>query len=474
MPMNKELQSHLRKSSAPPVLMFKIEEPTPLKRYAVQFLLQSLGYPAVESSTDECDLYYGNRFTSGNSTITIREDLSHVLPNDFEQLGANENPTITFDIVGATARLLTDSVNTYGEWDSHDRLTFSSSFQGRHQCSRVPLVNIFVERLRCPLERHCGAPGVPPLPRGKKAAIGLSHDVDRLERWADVRGFLRTGKHALYASRSVLLNAIHCHDNFRLLRELIKFEESLGVTSTFLFATESRYSAYGVRHDVAYDVEQPAVRALLEHIQSRGFEIGLHASYTSFREPDRFRMERNRLRSLSRGEIAGVRHHCWHLGREVDATLAMHEQAGFRYDSSIAFNYDLGFRRSVALPYYPWLSKAARPVQVLQLPVFCMDGNLFYRHSLVDEALEQIMGIVATLKQLGGTGVIDWHSDTSHPQTHGFERWGQAYFKLLRMLSEDSTLWVTHLGELASWATSRNRFLESASAQSCGVRAATV
>jgi hypothetical protein len=471
--MDKATYAYSFQSGVPPVLTFKIEQPTALKRYALGFLLQTLGYPAVESESEDCDLYYGNRSAFCTPRVTICENPSHVLPKDLEELGANDDSRITFDIVGATTRLLTDSVNSSGQWDSFDRLTFDSSFQGRNQCSRVPLVNIFVERLRRPLTRFSGNEGASLLPRGKKAAIGLSHDVDRLERWADVRGLLHTGKHVLYAARSVLLNAIRRHDNFQLIRELIKFEERLGFTSTFLFATENRYSAYGVRHDVAYDVEQPAVRALFEHIQSQGFEIGLHASYNAYRGPDRFRTERKCLQSLSRAEVAGVRHHCWHLGHEVDETLAMHEQAGFSYDSSIAFNYDLGFRRSVALPYFPWWSKEDRPIQVLQLPVFCMDGNLFYRHSSIDGALEQIMSVVATLKQLGGTGVIDWHSDTSHPKTRGFERWGQAYSRLLEMLAEDSTLWVTNLGELASWTTSRNRFLNSKSVLPRGARAMT-
>jgi hypothetical protein len=470
--MIREIPQSAGKSAKPPVLLFKIEQPTPLKRYALRFLLQSLGYPAVESTTDECDLYYGNRFASRVSAVTIREDSSHVLPDDLTRLGANEKANIAFDVVGATARLLTDSVNSSGEWDSFDRLTFRSSFQSQRQCSRTPVVNIFVECLRRPLEHHCGAPGAPLLPPGKKAAIGLSHDVDRLERWADVRGFLRTGKRGLYAARSILLNAIHRHDSFHLIRDLIAFEERLGFTSTFLFATESRYSPYSARHDVAYDIEQPAMRALFGHIQSQGFEIGLHASYNAYRRPERFRTERKRLQSLSGAEIAGVRHHCWHLGREVDETLAMHGQAGFSYDSSIAFNYDLGFRRSVALPYYPWWSREQRPIHVLQLPVFCMDGNLFYRDSSVKEALEQIGGMVATIKQWGGIGVIDWHSDTSHPKTRGFERWGQAYFRLLKRLADESTLWVTNLGELASWFARRNRSLESESALTSNARAA--
>ena len=459
--MEKKLQELARESLTPPVVTFKIEQPTPLKRYALQFLVHTLGYPAVECDDGDCDLYYGNRLDSCRNALSIRQDSSHVIPADVTQLGANENPRIAFDIVGATTQLLTDSVNAARTYDSFDRLTYPSSFQSRKQCGRIPLINAYAECLRRPLERHCGSSGMPLLPQGKRAAIGLSHDVDRLERWADVRGFLHTGKHALYAGRSIWLNVIHRHDRFQLLRQLIDREKRLGFTSTFLFATESRYSAYGARHDVAYDIRQPAVRGLLDYLQNKGFEIGLHASFNALENEDRFVAEREQLQSLTGAEISGVRHHCWHLGRDVDTTLAMHEKAGFSYDSSLAFNYDLAFRRSVALPYYPWFAKEQRPLRVLQLPVFCMDGNLFYRDVSVESALEEIMGMIANLKEWGGVGVIDWHSDTAHPGTRGYERWGEAYCQLLEALAEDSSLWVANLSELDSWFTGRNRQLES-------------
>lgn len=472
--MERKLQGFARESLTSPVVTLKIEQPTPLKRYALQFLIHALGYSAVECDNGDCDLYYGNRIDPCKNAISIQEDPSHVIPEDVTQLGANENPRIAFDIVGATAQLLTDSVNSAGTYDSFDRLTYPSSFQSRKRCGRIPLINIYAECLRRPLERRCGTAGVPLLPPGKKAAIGLSHDVDRLERWADVRGFLHTGKRGLYAARSVWLNAIHRHDRFQLLREMIEHEERLGFTSTFLFATESRYSAYGARHDVAYDIEQSSVRGALDFIQNKGFEIGLHASYNALENEDRFAAERERLRSLTGAEISAVRHHCWHLGREVETTLAMQEKAGFSYDSSIAFNYDLAFRRNAALPYYPWFSKEQRPLKVLQLPVFCMDGNLFYRDVSAARALEEITGMIATLKEWGGVGVIDWHSDTSHPQARGFERWGEAYYQLLDTLAEDSSLWIANLGELESWFTKRNRQLESQRPLLRAANAATV
>ena len=66
-------------------------------------------------------------------------------------------------------------------------------------------------------------------------------------------------------------------------------------------------------------------------------------------------------------------HHYWHMGKNIDKTLEMHEYADFEYDSSIAYNEEIGFRRNVAYPYYPWIESMNRSLNILQLPVFCMD-----------------------------------------------------------------------------------------------------
>jgi hypothetical protein len=156
-------------------------------------------------------------------------------------------------------------------------------------------------------------------------------------------------------------------------------------------------------------------------------------------------------------DAVGVRHHYWHLGPQPDRTLRLHELAGFAYDASIAFDDHLGFRRNVALPYRPWSEDTGQAIGTLQIPTFCMDGNLFYqRDRTVHSAVEEIARTVATIKQLGGLGAIDWHVRMAYPGNREYANWGRAYQAIIQALAADPELWVTNLGEIANWVTQRD------------------
>jgi hypothetical protein len=348
-------------------------------------------------------------------------------------------------------------------YDQHDRLVYASSWQAEKECGQVPVVNAYVCALGKALRGLIPGEPLPLWPGGKLAAIGLSHDVDRLDAWSEIKGSIQrpSSGYLLDAARSVLRNIVRPHDDFGLFRDLIRYEASLGFQSTFMFASVNRYSPYSDPHDVAYDITSIEVRRLFDSILSSGFEIGLHTSYNAREDSSRFSFERRRLEDLTGGEVRGQRHHFWHTARHAELTLKQHEDAGFSYDSSIAFNDHLGFRRNTALAYFPWLAERDCAVKVMELPVFCMDGNLFYRPEQAGgDQLDRILAFVKSLKYYRGIGVVDWHSDTSHPSTPGYQNWGACYFALLQALAEDSSLWVTSLGEIVTWMQQRRARLE--------------
>jgi hypothetical protein len=442
-----------------------------VKQYAIEFSLHILGYRARQVETPrECNLFYGDRAVSEcSAAVFVPEAPQHgALWQDALKPGFTPDPVLPFDVVRAIGLLLTDSVNRRDVrpgvagrvvYDNHDRLAYPSSWQAANGCGEIPVVNAYVAALGRALKRMIPGEPLPLWPAGKCAAIGLSHDVDRLDLWAELKGCLSrpNAGYIVDATRSIIRNTLRRHDDFGLFRDLIRLEAELGFRSTFLFASVNRYQKGGDFHDVAYDIAEEKVRDLFDYILSRDFEIGLHSSYCARAgAAARFSQERLRLEKFTGTKVLGQRHHFWHTAIEAEQTIAHHEEAGFGYDSSIAFNDHLGFRRNVALPYHPWLPAAGRPVQVLELPVFCMDGNVFYRPGQRgDGQADQIRALVATLKEYGGVGVLDWHSDTSHPKTPGYQTWGACYLSLLRTFTEDSTLWVTSLGQLSRWIEQR-------------------
>ena len=448
---------------------------TPELGYVAQFLAVSAGFRLVfveHGGSEPIDIAHGIDTTAAPITIPLR-------PNDrlwAELIDGRLAPeavesSIPVDILHATAAHLTDSVHgdlAPAARDSHGRLRSCASFAARAGFDRMPIVNRFVEVFASVVSRTIGIEPMPRWPFGRCAAIGLSHDVDRPDKYAILRA-IRTGRFMRPRSFPYYFARVG-HDflqwtrdrdrnGFWLFDQITEMEREAGVSSSFLFATMPAYGAYGSTHDVLYDPAWPHFRPVFERLQDDGFDIGLHASYNAYAERGRIAHEKALLEAITGASAIGIRHHYWHLGPDEAATLREHETAGFRYDSSMAFNDRPGFRRSVALPFRPWDAHEARPLRVLQLPVAGFDSAIMRRKPVADDALKELRAVVNTVKGNAGLGVIDWHVRTSMPANREFFSWGETYRRIVEELADDTDLWVTDLRRITEWVEDRERKL---------------
>jgi peptidoglycan/xylan/chitin deacetylase (PgdA/CDA1 family) len=464
--------------------LYYVEQPDPRAEAVLAFVLESLGIPAGRAVPpalwERPHLVYG-----GPQAVRPNGVLIHRNPRDPfwpELLGGTFEPAslggeIAFDVVGAIGAFLRDEVHhdlDPSAYDVHDRLNFAASAPARAGFGDIPVVNRYVEFIGRVLRGRLGMVGRPRWPDGRRAAIGLSHDVDLPNRYALLQSAVRPwrlrGGPRTYLRRTIELTARRARDrnpgDYWLFDRVMDSEAAHGFRSTFFFATVPFHARLGAPLDVAYDAGRREFRSVFRSIVDAGFEIGLHASYRAHEDASRLVAERARLSALTNREIAGVRHHYWHMGRDVEATLRSHERAGFVYDTSLAFNDHLGFRRSVALPFYPFDPLLGRPLRTVQLPTFCMDGNLFYVSSDVDAAVEAVGRMIDRIVEVGGLGVIDWHIQTSFPANDEFRAWGIAYQEILSLLAGRSDLWVTSPEAIAEWV---GRATTESSAGSVGV-----
>jgi hypothetical protein len=450
-------------------LAFALERESQLDRYVVGFVADALGLRAVETEATARRpiLYYGNEPPQGLRGVVIPRRPGDVLWRELLDGSLDSGtfgPRLAFDLISAIGALLTDAVNAGRPRDRHARLPFAASFQAEQLVGEEPLVDRYIEALRVVVRRELDADLRSRWPEGKRAAIGLSHDVDRPYKWGILRA-IREGRHPptigelpRYAAKAVytaLQRARRPVDDFWLFERVVEAEQRHAFRSTFFFASMPAFGAWGTFEDVYYDLAWPRFRPVFASLREAGFGIGLHASYGAHRGLERLAFERDRLSDLSGVEPRGLRHHLWHLGRDEPAALRLHERAGFAFDASLAFNDHLGFRRSVALPFRPWDPLEQRPLRTLQLPTFCMDGNLFYGGSSVADAIRQVERYLAAIKAVGGFGSIDWHVRASIPANREFRPWGEAYMAILEQLAADPEVWVTSLDEVAAWVESR-------------------
>jgi hypothetical protein len=456
-------------------ISYRIQEPSALAEYVIQFVFGTLGIPVLETTDPAPDLYYGDN-EDIECRLRIPQQPDDVLWTDLLEGRVTvsdieaSRPVLPFDLLSGIAAFVTDAVNADAnseDFDLHDRLTYEGSFQAASGFGETPIVNRYVGFLGDVFQAFLDTERQPLWPEGMRCAVALSHDVDAPIKhgasggpWVDshasiTRNLITNLYRAKHGIEKLFGSTGLEHWHFPFIMDA---ESMRGFKSSFMFAVTRRFDRTGhPDYDVSYDAGAARFRDLYRQLTTRDFETGLHAGYLAYEQPSRFEEERSKLEQLSEMPVRGVRHHVWHTGKDVEAALEAHESAGFEYDSSLAFNRHAILRRSVALPYRPWVARLQRAVDVIQIPVALMDGHLFYQRFNENEALERGKTVIDMIRDAGGVGAIDWHVRTSNPDSKVFAAWGRTYLGLLDYLSELDDVWVTNLAEISDWTRARER-----------------
>lgn len=458
------------------IISYFIENETKEDEYIFEFIFDTLGFNSKKIDTPiDASICYVKKFNAkglSGKSIIFQKDESHVIWDDLiiNKVDASSlSNVLPFDIINALAFFLLDKGNKElhsSSFDEHQRLISYKSFQFRNGIGAVPIVNKYILFLKVLLEYRLDIKLKPFYPNGKKACVILSHDVDRPDKHAFLKNYplipkdkncnavFKHYRHLMTLIKGYLLD--RNRQEYWCFDEIIKEELRFGFKSTSYFAVINNFHKDGHILDVSYSINYPKFKTVFKKMRDHGFEVGLHASYNAFIDKARFNYEKATLEVVSKSEIIGLRHHYWHLGKDVNKTLLMHEEAGFCYDSSLAFNDNLGFRYNVALPFYPYITKLNRRLNVLQIPVFCMDGNLFYNNSMtVNKAVSEISKYFDILENNFGVGAIDWHIRTSCQKGDKYLKWGEAYMKILEILAERDDIWVTSAADFYKWWNNR-------------------
>ncbi len=454
-----------------------LEDPTPVRRYAATLLSETVGLRArfVDIPPDAGTAYvHHGRDPSAGVCVAIPNQPVSELPTAVTSTATPHGVRLSADVVDATVALVTDQVHAAAPasaLDRHGRLRSDASHLGARGEAATPVVNRYANALADAIGAVASVEAAPRWPNGYRAAIGLSHDVDRPDKYAILRaaGSLRIpGPRRLpwFVARTIRDLGQRLRDrapnDFWLFDEVVASEAALGMRSTFLFSVMPAYGRYGSTNDVLYDAAWPHLRAAMRGLRRDGIEIGLHASYHAHHDAGRFVEERGRLEELSRGPVVGLRHHFWQMGSDVARTLRAHESAGFAYDSSIAFNDAVGLRRGIALPYRPWDAAEARPLRTWQLPVIALDSAASAGARSVGEATDHLWQAIEGVIDVGGLATLDWHVRCSYPANDRYRAWAEIYQAIIARLAERPDVWTTGLGEIAEWAARREESLASA------------
>lgn len=271
-------------------------------------------------------------------------------------------------------------------------------------------------------------------------ALCLTHDVDRLYKTIQAPYLaLRTGESRHL--RELLTEA----RPYWCVRDIMELEESLDVRSSFYFLNEQRIVDLPLRRWLNpfnwlqftghYRITDPEVVDIIHRLDRGGWEVGIHGSYESFYNEDRFAHELDELEDVLESEIVGGRQHFLNLN--IPNTWQIHREHGLQYDTSLGSSTTYGFDHGYDV---------RRPFDddFLVFPLTVMEITLLAGGKSVESAKRAIDKLVEEAATNGAVMTALWHVRLFNEQD--FPGYRQLYRYLIERATEAGA-WIGPVAE---------------------------
>jgi peptidoglycan/xylan/chitin deacetylase (PgdA/CDA1 family) len=287
---------------------------------------------------------------------------------------------------------------------------------------------------------------------GHRCALILSHDVDRLQTWTlrkIKRAFAQRWREqnlpCLIRTPFQIFSSLSRRDNWQGNFEyILQLEKKYGARSTFFFVSKKNDSA-----DPSYLLNSRRVRTGINRIRDENFHIGLHGSIPSAANRDLLGAEKKELQECTGSPVQGLRFHYL----SFDARVSFHaiESNGFRYDSTLGFANETGYRCGTGYPFTPYHQESLQSHTFVEIPLILMDTVLFLESKLSLSARQAGEVIFDNLEEtwLNGSCItVNWHNNNISPDdVTGYT----ALYERILQWGHEHNAWMCSVDELAQW-----------------------
>jgi hypothetical protein len=417
------------------------------------------------------DIVYSPIQESGQASLHVPFDSAIYLSGTE---ASNDN---SLDPIGSIYRLLTLlDEQQVAEEDRDQRGVFSVEAlpAARRQTVSTPLVEQHAESLLSKLmARRPGleAARLPRWPDGKQYSVVLTHDTDTVHLGAPMELAYNAVKFLVRRDATYL----------RMVKEGIKFlgrpmdnplfgfplwaeyESANDIRSCFFLSTKTKGSGFEINDWRSTVTNQRIDWDTLRRLSDRGWEFGLHSSIKAKLDVNNFLEAKADLERLIQSPIRGLRHHYWALDwRHPYRTFQMHVNAGFRYDTSMAFRDAPGFRSGTCLPYTPFDPESQEPLALYEMPTAIIDNHVILNPTNTSQAIEAGHKVMESIREVGGMAVLDWHTEAACDQ-FVYENFSTILKGILAPYLEDSGAWFATPWAVAQHWHERSMKLEEMS-----------
>ena len=277
----------------------------------------------------------------------------------------------------------------------------------------------------------------PNWPEGKNMAVCLTHDVDHIPSYSLKQSLRRRQMRILttnntyrriitrlgvikdlFGVRNYWLN----EDSMYCIERWLGLEKKFGVRSTFFFwpgwsnITKHHHSdcLYNLTDRVVFDNEKCIVAEMIREIDHRGWEIGLHPSWYTYNDIDELKRQKEAVEKVVSHEILSVRNHFLHY--DIGITPRIQSEAGLKYDSTLGFNDNVGFRFGTCYPWNIYDLQNEKELPILEIPLIIQDGAMLnpIKGMRLDgkTALKYVKQITDSVEKVGGVLTLLWHPNS--------------------------------------------------------------
>lgn len=320
------------------------------------------------------------------------------------------------------------------EKDSLGRFPYEASIQNELNIINRPIVNEYFEILIEAISCFCDYHDLDFCRRSSenKAALFLTHDVDRIDKFTfnTIKGAFKKSKLSKAIKWMIKwINPFYTKNPKWTFDYLEKTEKDRGLHSCYFFLKKD------VKHqDSYYSFSDKRIRKLIASLEDKGHSIGIHGGVRSSADSYKICKDIALLNAVSKQEVRGNRQH--RLLYQHPQTMKYLEENDILFDSSLGYAQHEGFRNSYCCPFKLYDFENDCMINVWELPLIVMDGTLFtYRGLTYKEAYESIKKLKDEVVRYCGVFTLLFHQDFLDEEEHPGIR--QFYEKVLDLLSDE-------------------------------------
>jgi peptidoglycan/xylan/chitin deacetylase (PgdA/CDA1 family) len=350
--------------------------------------------------------------------------------------------------------------------DEFGRFQHSSSVLYKKKLMHTPLATIYLDIILELVKEIYKISETPliriwPWPHNKEFGLGLSHDTDEIQRFTIKKSAHSMLKHDISTSYRSLKESFGplTENDYWTFSRIMDIEKKLGTRSTFFFSgltnkiKSKRPRKERQLYELAYTTDPPEIKELYRSIDTNGWEIGLHSSFSTKNDPRRLREEMKNLSGIIDKQIGGIRQHF--LKFKIPDYFKAIQEVGFKYDASLGYSTHSGFRTAACHPYTFFNDSEKKEYDLLVIPLAIMEGTLSSKKRVDPDAIkDNAMGIISTIRKLKGGCSILWHNNRFFDKE--FKGWGKAY-ELIVKASKTKRGYVSSLEDVYHWVDSKDK-----------------